>query len=470
VVVQFRVAGTQEVRWSHVRAYPVLDGEEKLSRVINVFRDVTSERRAIEQRAFLARAVERFNASLDYNGTLKTIAREMVPTLADWCAVDLLEGEDIRRLAVAHVDPTKVELVEEIARRYPPDPAAPGSPRSVLRSQRPYLLPVIPLEMLRAAARSADHLEMIDRLRLHSAMVVPILGRQGPLGTLTLATAESRREYSDADVAFLSAFADRAAVAIENAKLVRALEATVRREQAERAEAEKAARFSEMFIGMVSHDLRNPLNSVAVAAQLILRTAADERQRRPAARIVSSSERMARMIDQLLDFTRIRLGKGLAIQPAATDLGDLARQIADETAAAHDRPIDVRQRGDTGGLWDPDRLSQVLSNLLANAAAHGPEDKRLTLELDAEDAEHVHVRVSNDGQIDAALLDKLFEPFHGSSKPRRGMAQGLGLGLYITREIVEAHGGRIAVTSNDGRTTFRIDLPRRVSRVMQETG
>jgi signal transduction histidine kinase len=329
---------------------------------------------------------------------------------------------------------------------------------------------VIPLEMLRAAARSADHLEMIDRLRLHSAMVVPILGPQGPLGTLTLATAESRREYSDADVAFLSAFADRAAVAIENAKLVRALEATVRREQAERAEAEKAARFSEMFIGMVSHDLRNPLNSVAVAAQLILRTAADERQRRPAARIVSSSERMARMIDQLLDFTRIRLGKGLAIQPAATDLGDLARQIADETAAAHDRPIDVRQRGDTGGLWDPDRLSQVLSNLLANAAAHGPEDKRLTLELDAEDAEHVHVRVSNDGQIDAALLDKLFEPFHGSSKPRRGMAQGLGLGLYITREIVEAHGGRIAVTSNDGRTTFRIDLPRRVSRVMQETG
>ncbi len=91
------------------------------------------------------------------------------------------------------------------------------------------------------------------------------------------------------------------------------------------------------------------------------------------------------------------------------------------------------------------------------------QGKALTLELDADHAERVHVRVSNDGQIDAALLDKLFEPFHGTSKHRKGTPQGLGLGLYITREIVEAHGGRTAVASHDGRTTFGIDLPRRVS-------
>jgi PAS domain S-box-containing protein len=459
VVVQYRVAGTEERRWSHVRAYPVLDAHGRLTRVINVFQDVTDEHLEKAQRALLLRAVERFNTSLDYGETLKGIAHEMVPALADWCAVDLAEEGTLRRLAVAHVDPAKVTLVEEIERRYPSDPDAPGSPRAVMKTGKPYLLPVIPADMIRAAARNAEHLEMLDRLRLHSCLVVPMIGRHGPLGTLSLVTAESRRVYSEEDVAFLSALADRAAIAIENGRLVRELEETVTREKLARQEAEKAARFSEMFIGMVSHDLRNPLNAIGTGAQLVLVTATDDRQRRPAARIVASTQRMARMIDQLLDFTRIRLGKGLSVEPHTMNLAPLARQIADETEAAHHCKISVEALGDTAGVWDADRMGQVLSNLLANAAVHRKSGGSVAVHMDGSAPTTLLMVVRNDGQIPKELLPKIFEPFRGSGH-QRGTARGLGLGLYIVREIIHAHRGIIDVSSDEGVTAFQIRLPR----------
>jgi signal transduction histidine kinase/PAS domain-containing protein len=382
VVVQYHPAGTEERRWSHVRAYPVLDAEGKLARVINVFRDVTDEHREEARRRVLLRAIERFNASLDYDATLEAIAREMVPAVADWCAVDLLEGGAVKRLAMAHVDPARVALVEEIERRYPSDPDAPGSPRSVMRSGKPHLVPVIPEAMLRAAARDAEHLALIERLRLHSALVVPMIGRDGPLGALSLITAESRRTYTEGDVAFASALADRAAIAIENARLVRALEAALQREKRAREQAEQAAKFSELFLGMVGHDLRNPLNAIGTGAQLILVTAADDRQRRPAARIVASVQRMARMIEQLLDFTRIRLGRGISVQPAAMNLGELVRQIAEETETAQGCAVALERDGDTAGSWDADRLGQALSNLLVNSAVHGPKGGTTAVRLD----------------------------------------------------------------------------------------
>lgn len=457
VVVQCRTPGTRGVRWLHIRAQAVMSAQGQVAHVVDAFRDVTDERRDAAGHRILLHAVEQFNASLDYDATLQAVAREMVPILADWCAVDLLDGGALRRVAVAHVDPGKAALVEEIERRYPPEPEVRGSPRAVMASRQPYLFPVIPPDAARAAAKDREHLELIDRLQRHSSIVAPMVGRRGAFGALSLVTAESGRVYSEDDVAFVTALADRAALAIENARLVRELEATVTLEKAARTEAEKTARFGELLVGTVSHDLRNPLSAITAGAQLLAKAAREEPQRRIVTRVVTSAGRMRRMLDQLLDFTQIRIGQGLSLAPAPLDMEDLVRQIAEETETAHGRAIDVDVGGDTMGVWDPDRLGQVLSNLLGNAAVHGDEGRPVAIGVDGRRAEAVLVEIRNDGRIPAELLPEIFEPFR---RGRSAKARGLGLGLYITREIVRAHGGDVRVTSDDGVTAFRIDLPR----------
>ncbi len=239
----------------------------------------------------------------------------------------------------------------------------------------------------------------------------------------------------------------------------RELERMVAREKAGREEAEKVAHFSEMFVGIVSHDLRNPLNAIGVAGKSILLSAADDGQRRMASRIVAGTQRMARMIDQLLDLTRIRLGTGLSLTPAPLNLGQLAREIAEETEAAHDCVIQTELLGDLTGRWDTDRLGQVFSNLLANAAVHGKRDRPIAVRIDGNSPTTLRLQIRNDGSIPADLLPELFEAFRGSDR-RASSQRGLGLGLYITREIVRAHGGAISARCDDGATTVEIDLPR----------
>jgi PAS domain S-box-containing protein len=236
----------------------------------------------------------------------------------------------------------------------------------------------------------------------------------------------------------------------------------VAREKAEvaREKAEQTARFSEMVAGMLGHDLRNPLAAIKTGAQFVLRKADDEKLRSCASHIVSGSDRMARMIDQLLDFTRIRLGGGFEVARREVDLGELALQIIAETETAHHCSIKLERHGDIRGVWDSDRLAQVLSNLLANAAQHGVRDRPIALVIDGRRADAVHVRVLNEGQIPSELLPSVFDPF------RRGRAGtktgGLGLGLYIAQEIVRAHDGTMDVSSTaEGGTVFTIELPRK---------
>jgi PAS domain S-box-containing protein len=462
VLVRYRSPGKAEPQWLTVRAAPLRDPAGRIVHAVNLFRDVSERRREEEQRAFLLRAVEQFDGSLDFESTLASVAHQVVPSLADWCTVDLAEDDRLKRLVVAHVDPRKVALIEDLQRRYPEEPAVPGSPQETLRSGKPFLLSSITPEMLRRGARDAEQLALIQSLELCSWLAVPMVAGTRRVGVLTLAMAESGRHYTERDTLFATAFAERAATAIEHARLYRATAAALDREMAARQEAERTARFSEMFIGVLGHDLRNPLSAVGTSAQLLLRVANDERQRKPALRIVSSVERMARMIDQLLDFTRIRIGRGLELSPRSVNLGELGQQIAEETEEAHGRPIKTECLGDLSGRWDGDRLAQVLANLLTNAARHGTPEKAISLRLDGRAAEAVTLAVSNGGQIPPELLPSIFEPFKsGNIRPSTGGGNSLGLGLYITHAIVEAHGGTIDVASTEQEgTAFQIRLPR----------
>lgn len=224
----------------------------------------------------------------------------------------------------------------------------------------------------------------------------------------------------------------------------------------------QTVRYNEMFAGILAHDLRSPLGAISTAAQLVrMRRPDDERIGPPVSRILSSSMRMARMIDQLLDFTRIRLGGGLRLERNRVDLVEVLRAVISETESASPGwRASVETLGDGWGRWDPDRLAQALSNLAGNAAQHGAKEVPAMVRLDGSDPERVTVTFENRGAIPKDLLPNLFDPFHAIQRVRSNL-NGLGLGLFIAREIVSAHGGEVDVASGEETgTRFTVVLPR----------
>jgi phosphoserine phosphatase RsbU/P len=229
--------------------------------------------------------------------------------------------------------------------------------------------------------------------------------------------------------------------------------------------AARDAELRERFIGILGHDLRNPLNTIMVSAAVLETTmgrAEDDRQRLALQRISTSTRRMARMIDDLLDFTRARLGGGFPIQLASCDLAALCQQVTDELLGARpDARIDLSREGDCAGSWDVDRLAQVISNLTANALDHGNGDQPVSVHVDGRRQDVLRVEVVNHGpRIPPEVLPHIFEAFRRAGADTRERSSGLGLGLFIARQIVQAHGGDISIDSDDHATRFTVVLPR----------
>lgn len=233
------------------------------------------------------------------------------------------------------------------------------------------------------------------------------------------------------------------------------------------AKLEETIRQNELFAGVLAHDLRNPLGAMMTAAQMMLMRGEDvetrpDRAARFLARILSSGQRMMGMIDQLLDFTRARSGGGIPVEPCEADLGELCAQACDELELGHpDWTITRDVIGDLRGRWDPDRLLQVLSNLIGNAGQHGTDGAPIAVKLDGRDAEVVVLDVHNQGTVAESVVPHLFDPLRSAGHRRRDHTAGLGLGLFIVRELVRAHNGTVSVSSNDtSGTTFTVRLPR----------
>jgi len=219
-LVRFRHVGDGEMRWARVKARPVRDGDGSVRLAINLIEDITELKVAEESSRFLAEASRVLAGSLDYERTLATIARLAVPDVADWCAVDLVGPDNaISRVAIAHVDPSKVRLAGELERRYPADPNAPTGAANVLRTGQSELYAEISDDLLVAAAGDPEHLALIRALGMVSAMIVPMCVRDRVLGAITFVSAEAGRHFTEADLALAEDLALRAATAVENARL-----------------------------------------------------------------------------------------------------------------------------------------------------------------------------------------------------------------------------------------------------------
>jgi len=268
--------------------------------------------------------------------------------------------------------------------------------------------------------------------------------------------------------AVVSRMVDRSGKLIGFAKVTRDLsqrrlleEERIARVSLERVleEQKKIDELLEQLIGVVGHDLRSPLSSISTGVGVMLKRGlllpADAKV---AARIARSADRMSEIVSQLLDFTRARLGGGISIDPKPMDLAEICAEVIDEMASTYpDRMVLFGANEEARGVWDRGRLAQVVSNLIANAIQHG-SDGNIELRLENEE-DKVTLRVHNHGPaIPEELLASIFEPFQRRPKAR---SEGLGLGLYICREMVRAHGGEIAVHSSEASgTTFTVRLPR----------
>jgi two-component system sensor histidine kinase/response regulator len=219
-------------------------------------------------------------------------------------------------------------------------------------------------------------------------------------------------------------------------------------------------RLNEMFTALLAHDLRSPLSAMLASARLLQRRTQDQAALEAAARIVSSGNRMARMIEDMLDLARARLGGGIVVKREAADFKALVeRSLREHLAAVPERQIDTNYRGNFAGLWDPERIAQVASNLIGNALKHGTAERVIEVGLDGADPNHVTLVVKNGGTIPPDILPHLFDPFRGGQR-LSGRGEGLGLGLYIVSQIVQAHDGRVDVKTGNGETAFHVQLPR----------
>jgi PAS domain S-box-containing protein len=422
-----------------------------LGQLIERKRAEESLHRAEGAQRFLADASELLSASLDYETTLASVARLAVPYLADWCLVDLCDGERIVRVAVAHADAAKVEAVWEAVRRAPVDARPSEGVAKVIRTGRAELLPELTEPILAAAFPDPEKLKLVRGLGLRSAMIVPMVAHERTLGAISFASAESRRRYARADLALAEDLARRAALAVDNARLYR--------------EAKEVNRLKDEFLATLSHELRTPLTAILGWAGLLRSVKLDDET---AANAIETIERNARsqkqLIDDLLDASRIITGK-LRLEARPTPLAPVVEAAVESMRpAARSKGIELNVTLDGGALvvaGDPERLQQIVWNLLSNALKFTPREGRVEVALTREGGGAL-ISVSDTGVgIAPEFLPLVFERFRQADASTTRAYGGLGLGLSIVRHLVGLHGGRVSAESEGvGRgATFRVRLP-----------
>jgi phosphoserine phosphatase RsbU/P len=427
--------------WTSATAYPMEGGG-----LVVFFRDVTERKRTESVRDFFLEAGRVLASSLELNATLRSLASIVAEHLSDYCLVDLLGADGkLHRLEAASKDETLWPLLQR-AKAYPPQ----------LKSQSPLALCVDRGEVLafqevtpahlEAISLNAEHRSILEALAPKTIIFAPLVTRGRKLGLISLVW---RRHPVPVEryLEVARGVADQAAVAIDNAQLYQ--------------ESQEAARIREEVVGIVSHDLRNPLAAISMTTTVLLkREELSPAVAKGLSRIYAATDRAARMTNDLLDFTQARVG-ALPLQPRPANFLELARQGVEEVQLAHpERELRMETAGDGRGEWDVDRVAQVITNIVGNAIQHSPQDTLVQVSARGEDGTVV-LEVRNQGSpIPPELLPRLFEPFRrgGSAEPGRG---SLGLGLYISQQVVLGHGGRIDVRSSaEEGTTFTVRMPR----------
>ena len=437
------------VRILHTKKVPILDATDNPIYLLGISEDITERKRIETEQQFLAEISATLSTSLEYEQTLAKLAQLVVQNVADWSAVDVINEEgQLSRLKVASADPDQAALCA-VLEQMPPDRDLPHLMRSVIESKRPVVVEQVTLPYIESLAQGPGHLQALLATGTTSFVAVPLLMRGQPLGALFLGSSTPSHVFGRRDLRWTEALADRAAIAIENARLYRA--------------SIRATQLRDQVLGVVAHDLRSPLSNILMQVSALKRQGPEPERRslKPVEVIQRAATRMNRMIQDLLDIALMEAGQ-LTIERSRLSAGGLIVEAVDmQRALASSSSLELRVEVDPDvpevcGDWD--RLLQVFQNLIGNAIKFTRAGGRITAGAAPKDDQVVFWVADTGDGIASENLPRIFDRFWQASRAGR---RGVGLGLSITKAIVEAHGGRIRVESTAGTgSTFFFTIPR----------
>jgi PAS domain S-box-containing protein len=500
-----------DVHWLIVRGVIVNDNGRDNNYSPGIMIDITDRKRAEENLRFLTRATAQFSASLNYHTTLNTIASMVVPQIADWCSIELIEDGVLQQVAIAHKDPEKVKWAKELRKKQgPPDLNGDNGPAQVIRTGEPIFLPTISDEMIRAAAKNQDELKLLLELGFSSVIIVPMKLDNKVVGVLTFVATESRVHYHQSDVELAQTLANRAALAVYNATLYheakkelkerrqlqealvklndelesrvqertqqlletnKGLEEEIEKRHAAEASLDKYAKELarsnqelQDFAYVASHDLQEPLRKIQAFGDLLdteLGPSIGSTTKEYLDRMRNAAARMSTLIQDLLSFSRV----SMRVQPIEkVNLNSIAKEVLDDVET---RIADTNGKVEIGQLptvWaDTTHMRQLFQNLIGNALKFhkpgvAPIVKVELTPVKPKDTMYTITFKDNGIGFDEKYVDRIFSVFqrlHGKDE-----YDGTGIGLAVCRKIAERYGGTITAASKKGSgSTFSFSIP-----------
>lgn len=582
-VLRFRILDNQKELWSYVKAQPIIE-RGKLKGVVNMFHDLTTQKETEEKLQILSNMGVALASALHYEARLKQLADLVVPQVADWCAIDMLDLEgNIQRVTVTHQDPQKAKLAEELHKQFPPKPSDPQGAYRILESGQAQIYPEITTEMIKHAAKSKAHLKLLLSLDIDSAAVVPLIARNKTLGLITFVKSKPRQAFKKEDLVFLESLARKAAVLVDNARLYSIMQREMEKQKIIQKELEenqktlkmaldighmmvwdweihdgqlvKSSKFSngfhtmsstvttfddflhtveetdrekvnkaiidaitqinryeiefqirtsdgtmrwlfakgevlpdplgqpvrlvgismditdrkieekrrDHFVGIASHELKSPLASIKAILGLLTRRLSGkniEKAEEYLHKISNKTDILARLINDLLDVTRIRQGK-LEFYYELFIFDELVKEMVDEVRLEDTtHKIVSRLNASKEIMADRTRIAQVIKNLLRNAVKYSPVGSKISVITKYSDKQCVLLIQDAGPGIAKKDRKKIFDLYYRGTNTKEVKVEGLGVGLFITSQIVKQQGGTIWVEGNKGEgATFGVKLP-----------
>lgn len=425
--------------------------DPQIQAIVGNFRNITQRKQVEERQRLLNEASEKLVTSLDHQITLQEIARLLVPSMADYCRIALVDNQgQIQEIAVNHFEPEKIALVRELYEQYKDRVSSTYGLNRLLESGQAELISVVTPEVIAPPAReNPAMLPIIEALGLRSYMGTPLIARERVIGAITFSSVQPERYYTREDLDFAQELARRIALTLDNARLYQ--------------EAQKAIQVRDDFISIASHELRTPVTSlklyVAVLQKQLARVG-EENVVHSLTKMDAQLNKLTQLIKDLLNVSKIEVGR-LDFQQELFDLNEVVKETVEQiqpTTRKHDIHIEGMISQPAWG--DKERVGQVITNLLTNAIKYSPQADTIIVRVTSTpDAAVVSVEDFGIG-IEQEHIHAIFERFYRVSDPDEKTFPGLGIGLYISHEIIKRHGGTLSVESEKGRgSVFSFTLP-----------
>ncbi len=436
-------------RWLSVSCVCIKDETGTILYVVKTVHDVSHLNSCEDKLNFMVESAKILSKKVDFRTWLLEKGKLTVPSLADWCAIDVLnEQGELERIAVIHQDPKMTKYLFEFEKRFPTTEKNSSDLYAVIKTGEAQFVPVVTDETIRQGARSPEHLEAMQRLGLKSLMIIPITAFGKTLGALSLGYAESGRVYTEDDFEFFREFCNDLGVVLDNGRLD--------------DEISKRDKAKDLFLASLSHELRNPLAPIKSALELlkVRDTTTDVREELDV--IEHQFDHLAKLLGDLLDVTRFTQSK-IEIVPHTLELRKLVERslkASDALLRASDITLHFTYPSTALPVWaDDTRLEQATTNLMNNAIKFTPSGGSIWVDLSKEDSYAVLKIRDNGAGIDPSDLPNIFEMYYQGRDTKN--TSGLGIGLLLVQNIVTLHQGTIVATS-EGRgkgSEFIIKLP-----------